>query len=184
VDSSRTRPKLNLQPRSKPVDSAGGEKEAAERPESKDEAAAIPAASPATATSTNIFGAARPVDTAAREREIEERLAKSAEIRAKDERYVKYAPGPSYPSIPRPFNYVICPTGTEDYCNAWALCDSTIACHAIISTRAPFFFFRDGEKRGASREGAWGRRNGVSASLFVAQTCTGTKVSNESGPLN
>ncbi|CAH1407676.1 unnamed protein product [Nezara viridula] len=54
---SRTRPKLALQPRTKP-------KEAAE----------------SASTSASIFGGAKPVDTAAREREIEERLMRNDEF--------------------------------------------------------------------------------------------------------
>lgn len=59
---SRTRPKLALQPRTKP-------KEAAE----------------SASTSASIFGGAKPVDTAAREREIEERLMRNDEF--PDSRY-------------------------------------------------------------------------------------------------
>ncbi|KAK2589267.1 hypothetical protein KPH14_007824 [Odynerus spinipes] len=72
----RTRPKLQLQPRTKPVEATSVKEE---KPES-----VAPASTPVPAT--NIFGAAKPVDTTAREREIEERLAKSyAESRSKEE---------------------------------------------------------------------------------------------------
>ena len=72
----RTRPKLQLQPRTKPIDPIVVKEE--------QQSAAPPAAAPA--SSTNIFGAAKPVDTTAREREIEERLAKSyAESKSKED---------------------------------------------------------------------------------------------------
>lgn len=90
---SRQRPKLQLQPRTKPVepivsaeDSAAkdGTTESTANSESTQRA---PAATSVPAT--NIFGAAKPVDTTAREREIEERLAKSyAESRSREETYV------------------------------------------------------------------------------------------------
>nr|XP_033336858.1 eukaryotic translation initiation factor 4B isoform X2 [Megalopta genalis] len=99
---SRSRPKLQLQPRTKPVE-AGAVKEdqpiregssstpapattqasthsPAATPTSTPAPASAPAPAPAPAPastpSTNIFGAAKPVDTTARDREIEERLAK------------------------------------------------------------------------------------------------------------
>lgn len=73
-------------------DSSSSEAPAAE-PKAPATAAAAAAAgapeekrpAPTPVPAANIFGAARPVDTAAREREIEERLAKSAEARAKDD---------------------------------------------------------------------------------------------------
>lgn len=65
----RERKKLQLKPRSVPVEAPA--KEAA--------AAAAPAAPAPAKASAAIFGGARPVDTAAREREIEERLAKQRE---------------------------------------------------------------------------------------------------------
>ncbi|KZC09764.1 Eukaryotic translation initiation factor 4B [Dufourea novaeangliae] len=69
---SRSRPKLQLQPRTKPIEAAVKE----DQQPAKD--TPVP--------STNIFGAAKPVDTTAREREIEERLAKSyAESKSRDE---------------------------------------------------------------------------------------------------
>lgn len=72
----RTRPKLQLQPRTKPIDPIIVKEE--------QQSAAQTAATPA--SSTNIFGAAKPVDTTAREREIEERLAKSyAESKSKED---------------------------------------------------------------------------------------------------
>uniref|UniRef100_A0A8W8MZQ2 RRM domain-containing protein n=1 Tax=Magallana gigas TaxID=29159 RepID=A0A8W8MZQ2_MAGGI len=58
-DAPVERPRLNLQPRTKPVENEGP-KNPGSAPEKK----------------ASIFGAAKPVDTAAREREIEERLAK------------------------------------------------------------------------------------------------------------
>ncbi|XP_017765861.1 PREDICTED: eukaryotic translation initiation factor 4B-like isoform X2 [Eufriesea mexicana] len=71
----RTRPKLKLQPRTKPIEPIVVKEE---------QPAAPPTAAPT--SSTNIFGAAKPVDTTAREREIEERLAKSyAESKPKED---------------------------------------------------------------------------------------------------
>ncbi|KAH0951032.1 hypothetical protein HN011_010131 [Eciton burchellii] len=89
----RQRPKLQLQPRTKPVepivvveDSANKEKSSTESKNEKSIDSSQRAAAPATAPTTNIFGAAKPVDTTAREREIEERLAKSyAESRSREE---------------------------------------------------------------------------------------------------
>lgn len=87
---SRTRPKLQLQPRTKPVEPIV----VAEEPEAESSAESKPAKSgstqqapaPTSAPAANIFGAAKPVDTAAKEREIEERLAKSyAESRSREE---------------------------------------------------------------------------------------------------
>ena len=52
-EAPKSRPKLNLQPRSKPLEEAGQ---------------VVASANP------SIFGGAKPVDTATREREIEERL--------------------------------------------------------------------------------------------------------------
>ncbi|OXU29418.1 hypothetical protein TSAR_009296 [Trichomalopsis sarcophagae] len=101
-DAPRTRPKLALQPRTKPVEAAPVIKDNAEDAADEDEKEKRPPA-PAPVPAANIFGAAKPVDTAAREREIEERLAKTAEARKEE---------------------------------------------------------TDPEKRGAPREGAWGRRNG------------------------
>lgn len=68
VDEPKTRTKLNLQPRTKPIE------EIVVKEDSADEAPA-----PSSATAASIFGGARPVDTAAREREIEERLARERE---------------------------------------------------------------------------------------------------------
>lgn len=86
----RTRPKLQLQPRTKPVEPiVVGEEQTTQ--DSTDSKSAKPASSAqqASAPATNIFGAAKPVDTTAREREIEERLAKSyAESRSREETYV------------------------------------------------------------------------------------------------
>ncbi|XP_076765893.1 eukaryotic translation initiation factor 4B [Xylocopa sonorina] len=76
----RTRPKLQLQPRTKPIEPAAKEEQQQQQP------AAPSAPAPAPASATNIFGAAKPVDTTAREREIEERLAKSyAESKSKED---------------------------------------------------------------------------------------------------
>lgn len=81
IAEPRTRPKLQLQPRTKPIDPIIVKEE--------QQSAAQTAATPA--SSTNIFGAAKPVDTTAREREIEERLAKSyAESKSKEDGYKKY----------------------------------------------------------------------------------------------
>jgi len=92
----RQRPKLQLQPRTKPVepivvveDSANKEKSTESKNEKSIDSSQR-AAAPATAPTANIFGAAKPVDTTAREREIEERLAKSyEESRSREETYVK-----------------------------------------------------------------------------------------------
>ena len=59
ADAPKSRPKLKLQPRSKPVENKENE----------------PGAAPA--RSSSIFGAAKPVDTAAREKAIEEKLKKA-----------------------------------------------------------------------------------------------------------
>ena len=91
----RQRPKLNLQPRTKPVeplvvaeDSAAKDSTTESKPTANTESTQrAPAATSVPAA--NIFGAAKPVDTTAREREIEERLAKSyAESRSREETYV------------------------------------------------------------------------------------------------
>ncbi|XP_036147304.1 eukaryotic translation initiation factor 4B isoform X2 [Monomorium pharaonis] len=90
---SRQRPKLQLQPRTKPVepivvgeDSTAKDNttESTKSTESSESTQRPPVATPVQAA--NIFGAAKPVDTTAREREIEERLAKSyAESRSREE---------------------------------------------------------------------------------------------------
>jgi hypothetical protein len=68
TDGPKERPKLKLQPRSKPLEEAG-------------QVTAGAAAS--------IFGGARPVDTSAREREIEERLkSKKTQPHEKENRFV------------------------------------------------------------------------------------------------
>ncbi|XP_043678563.1 eukaryotic translation initiation factor 4B isoform X1 [Vespula pensylvanica] len=73
----RTRPKLQLQPRTKPIEPLNAKDEKSE---------SVAPASSTSVPAANIFGAAKPVDTTAREREIEERLAKSyAESRSKEE---------------------------------------------------------------------------------------------------
>ena len=63
-DPPKERPRLQLQPRTKPREEAGQ------------------TASPKAAS---IFGGAKPVNTAAREREIEERLAKQREMEREQE---------------------------------------------------------------------------------------------------
>ncbi|XP_060077295.1 eukaryotic translation initiation factor 4B-like isoform X3 [Ylistrum balloti] len=63
-DAPKERPRLNLQPRTKPVEEVA-----------KPQVKAVPAES----RSASIFGSAKPVDTAAKEREIEERLKKKEE---------------------------------------------------------------------------------------------------------
>lgn len=86
----RTRPKLNLQKRTIPLETEGEQpaKPVEETEESTDEAAApaapAPAPAPTASSNANIFGAAKPVDTAAKEREIEERLAKIAESKKEE----------------------------------------------------------------------------------------------------
>lgn len=67
----KTRTKLNLQPRTRPVE---------ERVNGDMPANNVPA-SPSAANAASIFGGAKPVDTSAREREIEERLAKQRDER-------------------------------------------------------------------------------------------------------
>lgn len=57
-DAPKARPKLQLQPRSKPLEGSTNQ---------------------STAASSAIFGGAKPVDTASKEREIEERLARERE---------------------------------------------------------------------------------------------------------
>lgn len=74
VAEPRTRPKLNLAPRTKPLETP------AAGPEPSSPTASAPPAAPA----PSIFGAAKPVDTSARERQIEERLAKKSEKPARD----------------------------------------------------------------------------------------------------
>lgn len=91
---TRSRPKLQLQPRTKPVEAAAAAAApaadtaatAATAATVKEEPAKPAAPAPALQPAVNIFGAAKPVDTTAREREIEERLAKSyTESRFKEE---------------------------------------------------------------------------------------------------
>ncbi|XP_070165895.1 eukaryotic translation initiation factor 4B [Polyergus mexicanus] len=88
---SRQRPKLQLQPRTKPVEALGISKDQIEESsvESKSTTGSEStqrAPAPTSISAVNIFGAAKPVDTTAREREIEERLAKSyAESRSREE---------------------------------------------------------------------------------------------------
>lgn len=130
----KARPKLQLQPRTKPVEPIVVQEEpAAEPAEDKDSDAQESAPAPAPAApvpAVNIFGAAKPVDTAAKEREIEERLARSnAEAKPKEEGY----------------NY--------------SLFYLLLTIHRS-ATLIQFICSRD-DKRPA-KEGAWGRRNGVS----------------------
>lgn len=66
----RTRPKLVLAPRTKPLESPV--------PETAEPVSAAKPA-PVTVPAASIFGSAKPVDTSARERQIEERLAKQTE---------------------------------------------------------------------------------------------------------
>ncbi|XP_078037415.1 eukaryotic translation initiation factor 4B [Augochlora pura] len=83
---ARSRPKLQLRPRTKPVEGGAAKEDQPIREGSSSAAAPAttqastppPASTPAPAPtpSANIFGAAKPVDTTARDREIEERLAK------------------------------------------------------------------------------------------------------------
>lgn len=89
----RQRPKLQLQPRTKPVEPiVVSEDQAESSVESKsttESESTQRASAPTSLPPVNIFGAAKPVDTTAREREIEERLAKSyAESRSREEMYV------------------------------------------------------------------------------------------------
>ena len=62
TDTARERPRLNLQPRSKPAEKV----EKAEKPKPSSEVS----------RQTSIFGSAKPVDTASKEREIEEKMKK------------------------------------------------------------------------------------------------------------
>ena len=62
------RPKLELQPRTKPLEDKSGGRERGEEGRA----------------SSSIFGKAKPVDTAAREREIEERLLKVSKFSRED----------------------------------------------------------------------------------------------------
>lgn len=92
----RQRPKLNLQPRTKPVeplvvaeDSAAKDNSTTESKSTANTESTQRASAATSVPAANIFGAAKPVDTTAREREIEERLAKSyAESRSREETYV------------------------------------------------------------------------------------------------
>lgn len=67
LDEPRERPKLNLMPRSIPLEDAAIVAPAQEK---ESEPTAVP--------SSKIFGEAKPVDTTARERQIEEILAKES----------------------------------------------------------------------------------------------------------
>ena len=67
------RPRLQLQPRTKPLEDAGGGEGGG---------------GGGGGTSSSIFGQAKPVDTAAREKEIEERLLREQE-KAKERREVR-----------------------------------------------------------------------------------------------
>ncbi|XP_018314509.1 eukaryotic translation initiation factor 4B isoform X4 [Mycetomoellerius zeteki] len=93
----RQRPKLNLQPRTKPVeplvvaeDSAAKDNSTTESKSTANTESTQRASAATSVPAANIFGAAKPVDTTAREREIEERLAKSyAESRSREETDIK-----------------------------------------------------------------------------------------------
>ncbi|XP_012286861.1 eukaryotic translation initiation factor 4B [Orussus abietinus] len=81
-DELRTRPKLQLQPRSKPIEPITAKEDSS----SNETSAPAPSSAPTPVPAVNIFGAAKPVDTAAREREIEERLTRSyADTRSREE---------------------------------------------------------------------------------------------------
>lgn len=71
AEPPRERPRLNLAPRTRPVEAepeqARGDNEERDRP--------APSA-PSGVSNASIFGGAKPVDTLARELEIEERIAK------------------------------------------------------------------------------------------------------------
>lgn len=70
IAEPRTRTKLNLAPRTKPVENQTPAQEPNSPP---------PAVVSSGAPAASIFGSAKPVDTSARERQIEERLAKQQE---------------------------------------------------------------------------------------------------------
>lgn len=74
----RTRPKLNLAPRTKPIENPPPAP-AAQEPTSSSPPPPAAAAPSSGVPAASIFGNARPVDTSARERQIEERLAKQSE---------------------------------------------------------------------------------------------------------
>ncbi|CAL1677511.1 unnamed protein product [Lasius platythorax] len=88
---SRQRPKLQLQPRTKPVESIAisedlTKEDSVESKSTTGSELTQRAPAPTSMPAVNIFGAAKPVDTTVREREIEERLAKSyAESRSREE---------------------------------------------------------------------------------------------------
>ncbi|EFN64292.1 Eukaryotic translation initiation factor 4B [Camponotus floridanus] len=87
----RQRPKLQLQPRTKPVESTATSEDqtkdsSVESKSTTGSESTQRTPAPTSVPAVNIFGAAKPVDTTAREREIEERLAKSyAESRSREE---------------------------------------------------------------------------------------------------
>ena len=68
LNSPPERPRLQLQPRTKPLEDTSGERERGEGGRA----------------SSSIFGQAKPVDTAAREREIEERLLRVSKFSGED----------------------------------------------------------------------------------------------------
>lgn len=72
----RTRPKLMLAPRTKPLENPPANQNEPSSPP--------PRPAPTTVPATSIFGSAKPVDTSARERQIEERLAKQTEKTSRD----------------------------------------------------------------------------------------------------
>lgn len=78
---ARARPKLQLQPRTRPVEviEPNLEEKRAKEIEEREKKEKEKAAQAPPVPRASIFGAAKPVDTTAREREIEERLAKERE---------------------------------------------------------------------------------------------------------
>ncbi|KAK3105588.1 hypothetical protein FSP39_001213 [Pinctada imbricata] len=94
------RPRLNLQPRTKPIEEPAPEGKPSEGKLSEDKPSEgnAPKATPPKPSSASIFGGAKPVDTAAREREIEERLQKQRLEEAKkleEEKENRYVNNPS-----------------------------------------------------------------------------------------
>lgn len=90
----RTRPKLNLAPRTKPIENQAPPPQQQQEPSSPPPSNNPPSSG---APAASIFGSAKPVDTSARERQIEERLAKQSEKPPRDtssdgrsRRYVSY----------------------------------------------------------------------------------------------
>lgn len=77
IAEPRTRPKLNLAPRTKPIENQPAPARETNSPPPS--SAAPPPPQPSGVPAASIFGNAKPVDTSARERQIEERLAKESE---------------------------------------------------------------------------------------------------------